>query len=157
MKIIDEPPKTPPIEYLRGVKVVDIGDLRVARGMSRRPYSSCRHSPLVYDQKERRIWCEDCEQDVEAFDAFLSIVENFNSAEENIKRRLKEVEAAEKHNILRIAAKQLDEMFRRKNTVPACPHCGEGIFPEDVARMGTANRRWEEAKRARAAREEARP
>ena len=44
--------KTPPIveqEYLSGLKVVDIGDLRVARGMSRRPVSTCHHRPLVYD------------------------------------------------------------------------------------------------------------
>lgn len=44
-----------PHEYLYGVKVVQIEDLRVARGLTRRPVSSCRHRKMVYDDKERRI------------------------------------------------------------------------------------------------------
>ncbi len=144
--------KTPPIiphDYLAGVKVVDIGDLRVARGMSRRPVSACKHHPLVYDQKERRIWCKDCETDVEPFDAFLIIVENFSRAADKIERGMAELETAKQHNIIRVAAKKMDELFRRQKMVPACPHCGEGIFPEDVARMGMINREWEAARRAR--------
>lgn len=150
--------KTPPVveqDYLYGLKVVDIGDLRVARGMSRRPVSVCKHHKVVYDQQERRIWCKDCETDVEAFDAFLSIVENFDRARKEIEQRQAEVKRAVEHNIIRIAAKQMDEHFRRRKMVPACPHCGSGIFPEDVPRMGSINREWEEAKRARKAKEKA--
>ena len=139
-----------PQDYLSGVKVVDIGDLRVARGLSRRPYSSCKHRPLVYDQQERRIWCKDCEKDVEPFDAFLMLVENFHRAASEIERGRAALAEAQQHNVIRVAAKQMDEHFRRKNMVPACPHCGTGIFPEDVPKMGSVNRRWEEAKRARA-------
>ena len=149
--------KAPPIEpqdYLYGVKVVDIGDLRVARGLSRRPISACKHHPLVYDQKERRIWCKDCESDVEPFDAFLKIVENFHRAKDDIERAQKEVNEAREHNILRVAAKQMDQHFRRKNMVPACLNCGTGIFPEDVPKMGSVNRQWEEAKRARKRRDQ---
>lgn len=144
--------KTPPVvehDFIYGMKVVDIGDLRVARGMSRRPVSACKHRPLVYDQKERRIWCKDCETDVEAFDAFLLIVENFKAAASEIERRQRDLEEAISHNIIRIAAKRMDEHFRRKKMVPTCPHCHHGIFPEDVPRMGSINREWEEARRAR--------
>lgn len=153
-----DPPKTPPIveqDYISGVKVVDIGDLRVARGLSRRPYSACRHRRLVYDQKERRIWCKDCETDVEPFDAFVLLVGNFDRAAADIERAQAEVKAAKAHNIIRIAAKKMDELFRRRNMVPACPHCGSGIFPEDVDQMGSVNREWEEAKRARKAKDKA--
>lgn len=144
--------KDPPIveqDYLYGMKVVDIGDLRVARGMSRRPFSTCKHRPLVFDTKERRIWCKDCESNIEPFDAFLQIVEMFDRAAKDIERRQAEVAAAREHSILRIAAKKMDEKWRRKKMVPACPHCGSGIFPEDVDRMGSINREWEEAKRRR--------
>lgn len=144
--------KDPPIieqEYLYGLKVVDIGDIRVARGLSRRPHSSCKHRAMAYDQKERRIWCKDCETDVEPFDAFLIICEHFSQAADRLERERKEINEAKDHNIIRIAAKQMDEHFRRKKMVPACPHCHAGIFPEDVAKMGSVNRQWEEAKRAR--------
>lgn len=66
--------------FLGGVKVVTIGDLRVARGLSRRPYSSCSHRALIYDQSERRIWCQDCEKDVDHFAAFIHLVEQYDGA-----------------------------------------------------------------------------
>lgn len=121
--------KDPPIiepGYLAGLKVVDIGDIRVARGLSRRPNSSCRHRQMRYDQQERRIWCADCETDVEPFDAFLIVCEHFDAATKKIKRERHEVAEAKAHNISRIAAKRMDEMFRRKHMVPACPHCSAG-------------------------------
>lgn len=149
--------KDPPIieqEYLYGLKVVDIGDIRVARGLSRRPHSVCPHRAMAYDEKERRIWCKDCETDVEAFDAFLIICQHFHQAADRLERERKAIEEAKEHNLIRIAAKQLDEKFRRKKMVPTCPHCRAGIFPEDVAKMGSINREWGAARRARAGREQ---
>jgi hypothetical protein len=75
-----------PQEYLYGVKVVQIEDLRVARGLTRRPFSSCRHKSLTYDDKERRIWCRDCETEVEAFDAFVGLVEVFSAGKAQLDR-----------------------------------------------------------------------
>jgi hypothetical protein len=48
-------PPIEPLDYVGGVAVVVIGDVRVARGMSRRHHSSCPHVQLIYDQKERRL------------------------------------------------------------------------------------------------------
>lgn len=149
---MSDKPTHPPIidqEYLYGLKVVDIGDIRVSRGMSRRPHSTCKHRAMVYDPRERRIWCKDCETDVEPFDAFQLLCEQFDYAAAKIERQRKEVEEAREHNIIRIAAKQMDEKFRRKKMVPACINCGAGIFPEDVPKMGSINREWELARRKR--------
>ncbi len=48
-------PPIEPLDYVGGVAVVVIGDVRVARGMSRRYHSSCPHVQLIYDQKELRL------------------------------------------------------------------------------------------------------
>lgn len=147
--------KDPPIiaqEYLAGLNVVDIGDIRVARGMSRRPHSVCHHRAMVYDQQERRIWCKDCETNIEAFDAFVIICQHFHAGAARLERERQEIEAAKAHNLIRIATKQFDEKLRMKKMVPACPHCNAGIFPEDVPKMATINREWEQARRARKAR-----
>lgn len=144
--------KDPPIiaqEYLYGLKVVDIGDIRVARGMSRRPHSTCPHRAMAYDQQERRVWCKDCETNIEPFDAFRIICEHFAQAASRLERERKAIEEAKEHNLIRIAAKKMDELFRRKKMVPACPHCGHGIFPEDVEKMGSINRQWEQVRRNR--------
>jgi len=153
--IIDEPPKTPPIEpleYLSGVKVVDIGDLRVARGKSRRPHSSCGHAKLHYDTAERRIWCPDCERDVEAFDAFTQLVTWFARAKENHDRREARIKDAETFQIRSLAAKEIDKAWRSRTMVPACPHCRHGLFPEDFKNGPKAmlGRDYAEAQRRRA-------
>ncbi|ALC13792.1 hypothetical protein [Sphingopyxis sp. 113P3] len=151
--IDDGPPRTPPIvpqEYLFGPKVVDIGDLRVARGMTRRPVSACRHRQLVYDGQERRIWCSDCETDVEAFDAFKQIVEQFDAAAKHAERMLNEAKEARAFSIISIAAKTIDKLWRSRKHVPTCPHCNAGIWPEDAARMGMVSKEWDRARRNRA-------
>lgn len=151
MALGDEPPKTPPIVepgFLYGPKVVSIGDIRVARGLSRRPHSSCPHHRMVYDRQERRVWCKDCEQDVEAFDAYMLVVEQFAKAEARIDRLNTEALEASKFSLISRAAKAIDRQWRRRNMVPTCPHCSAGIWPEDALNMGAVNE-WDKARRNR--------
>lgn len=122
-----------PQDYLYGVKVVDIGDLRVARGMTRRPASSCLHRRQVYDDKERRIWCSDCESEVEPFDAYMRLVEQMDGHIKSLQRREQQIKDAELHAARSRAVKVLDEVWRSKTMAPLCPHCREAILPEDVA------------------------
>jgi ribosomal protein S27E len=126
-----------PQAFLGGVTVVDIGDARVARGMTRRPHVSCRHNSLVYDNRERRVWCSDCERDVDPFDAFEILVKYHDDAVGRIKRREKAVAEAEAFSIISIAAKTIDKAWRSKNMVPACPSCGNGLFPDDFKKRPT--------------------
>jgi Zn finger protein HypA/HybF involved in hydrogenase expression len=130
----DRDPPIEPLDYLHGFTVVDFGDVRVARGMTRRARSVCPHLRLVYDQQERRVWCRDCEHNVEAFDAFLMLAERSCHQWESLKRREKAVIEAEQFQVRSIAAKQIDKAWRSHNMVPACPHCSNGLFPEDFKR-----------------------
>lgn len=126
--------KDPPIveqDFLYGMKVVDIGDLRVSRGLSRRPASNCRHINLVFDASERRIWCKDCELNVDSFDAFKSIAEQWASAYKDLDRRQEKLDEVERFKLVSLAAQQLDKVWRKRSMVPACPCCGNGLFPED--------------------------
>jgi len=121
-----------PHEFTYGPKVVTIEDLRVARGKTRRPLSSCRHKQLVYDETERRVWCSDCETEVEPFDAFMQLVGVFSSAKIKIDRRMQELAEAEKFALRSRASKRMDEYWRSQTMVPLCPHCHGAILPEDV-------------------------
>lgn len=118
-------------EYLAGLKVVDIGDLRVSRGQTRRPYSACQHTALVYDPGERRIWCKDCEKDVDPFDAFKGLAERYSTAVDGLKRRQEHLDEVEQFKMRSIAAREMDKAWRSKGMVPCCPHCNNGLFPED--------------------------
>lgn len=129
----DDDKRDPPIVepgFIAGVTVVDFGDIRVARGLTRRHHASCPHKHMNYDPKERRIWCRDCERDVEAYDAFLIIVEHYDHAFKALVAREKRLAEAEAFKVRSLAAKAMDEAWRSRNMVPACPHCSYGLFPE---------------------------
>jgi hypothetical protein len=136
-------------DFLGGVKVVDFGDVRVARGFTRRHHSNCRHRQMVYDLRERRIWCKDCERDIEPFEAFRLLIEQVNDVTINLARREQLVSAAEKHHVRSLAAKAVDEVWRSRGMVPACPCCGAGLFPEDFKNgvQSTLGRDYAEALR----------
>lgn len=136
MSIIPPDDKDPPIEpqeYVGGVRVVDIGDARVSRGMSRRPYASCSHRHLHYDSQERRVWCPDCEKNIDPFDAFTKLVEHFHQATGRLKRREAAIVDSESHTLISRAAKRVDEAWRSRTTAPGCPSCHEALLPEDFA------------------------
>ena len=147
-------PKRPPIEprdYLHGINVVDIGDLRVARGKTRREHSACRHLRLNYDEEERRIYCSDCESDVEPFDAFMTVVHSWRAMTGKLEARRKSIEEAEQFTLISRAAKELDKVWRKRRQVPCCPSCTAGLLPEDFASGITSTRSAdiERAKRKR--------
>ncbi|MEQ7870725.1 hypothetical protein V6R97_08730 [Chromohalobacter salexigens] len=121
-----------PREYISGFKVVDIGDIRVARGETRRPRSSCNHRKMVYDKAERRVWCEDCESEVESFDALMLIAEQLDGQIQRLQRREREVKEAEQFVLRSRAAKVMDGFWRGRSLAPLCPHCDQALLPEDV-------------------------
>lgn len=121
-----------PQEFRWGVNVVDIGDVRVSRGLTRRGREACKHKALSYDNVERRIWCRDCERDVEGFDAFVILAEAFDNAAKKLESRQRAIKEAEERTLRRRAAKVLDEAWSSRSMAPVCPHCSEGLLPEDV-------------------------
>jgi len=120
-----------PEEFLVGTTVVDLGDVRVARGLTRRPASSCKHARLHYDAKERRIWCPDCERDIDPFDAFTQILDGYDASVKHLRAKAEQIKEAEIFSARSIAARTIDEAWRSRSMVPACPTCGNGLFPED--------------------------
>lgn len=139
-----------PHPFSAGVTVVQIEDLRIARGLTRRPASSCRHRHMTYDERERRVWCRDCEAEVEPFDAFVYLVEVWESGSAKLARREAAIAEAEGHALRSRAAKVMDDAWRSRTTAPLCPHCREVLLPDDVAR-GVASASRELAVRRRAA------
>lgn len=151
----DPPIQNPP--FISGVNVVDIGDIRVARGFSRRPHSLCGHAKMTYDSNERRIWCEDCRKNVDPFDAFLILVQHHHQGVQRLEKRERLVRESEAHHLISIAAKALDHAWRKTKMVPACPSCGNGLLPEDFKggfyTMSMLGREFALAQRARAKKE----
>lgn len=137
-----------PIQELNYIRpqVIDFGDIRVARGMSRRPVTTCLHAQLRYDLAERRIWCQDCEATVEGFDAFMVLVRNFEAMVNRASQNLRDAEEARAAVVHRIAARAVEKTWRRGMAV-TCPHCHRGILPGDS--LGGHSIEFEKARRAK--------
>jgi hypothetical protein len=109
--------------------IINIGEIRVKRIIKE---GLCPHKQLVYDYRNEYIQCEDCGLPVQPFQAFMMLVNHFDSAISRLEHRrkeLSELEAASNRNLLK-AVKEIDRIWRRK-MLPCCPHCGRGIAIED--------------------------
>lgn len=62
---------------------------------------------MRYDYRERRIWCADCEKNIEAFDAFEMLVTYFSETERKLDRRAEQLAEAEKFQTRTLAARQI--------------------------------------------------
>jgi hypothetical protein len=103
---------------------------------------------MVYDKQERRVWCKDCENDVNAFDAFMLLIENYSGAISQLNRDREELDGAMQFSAHQRATKALDEAWRSHKMCPCCPHCKSGLLPEDFA-DGIGARVSKEYERAR--------
>lgn len=149
MKDMKEPPVVPQ-DYVAGVKVVHIEDLRVARGMTRREYPRCPHRDLVYCETERRVWCQDCEHEVDAFDAFVNLIGRLDATFKHLSARSKELKEAQEFAARSLAVKALDDVWRTRKKIPVCPHCREGLLPEDFkGKVDITSAEFTRAKRSR--------
>jgi hypothetical protein len=85
---------------------------------------ACTRRKLVYDFQERRVWCQDCEQAVEPFDAFVILVEHFAAAERSLTQRRVAIAEAEAERLVLLAARQIDQEWHagmpelRRRAVP---------------------------------------
>ena len=107
---------------MHGINVVNIDDIRVARGVAKYEKPTCRHRNLTYSTDERRVYCTDCKSTIDNFDAFMNLVKVFNAAKERCDRKESELNDALKYNVRRLAAKKLDEAWSSRTTIPCCPH-----------------------------------
>lgn len=129
--------------------VLDFGLARIKKGMTPRPkHGVCRHINQTYDPVERRVWCNDCGDEIEAFDAYMVIVENYERASRSLEARRAEIAEAETKGLISRAAKAIDRVWRKRDSVPLCPHCGEGLLPEDIlSGLAQASKAWIKKKR----------
>lgn len=124
MKIENDPPVQPE----EGAVVIDLAGRRIARGFTRG--RGCRHRHLTYDQRERRIWCQDCNRTVEPFDAFMVVAEGFDDMVRDARRLKREAEDALAKTIHLRAAQAIEKLWRGRKHDPCCPACGSALTPE---------------------------
>jgi hypothetical protein len=124
--------------------IIKIGSLNV----SRKSAKHCDHIHLNYDQHNKTIWCSDCGGFVDPFNAFMILANQFERANVNLDRKRKEVNEATEKGLTLLAARKVEKAWRRRDMVPACPHCEAGILPTDGLGDSMVNKKMDSERKA---------
>lgn len=131
--------------------VVDLAGVRIQWGVPKNRHDRCEHKRVMYDQQDRRVWCQDCERTIDSFDAPMMMVRHFRSMNSEATHKLRQArEVLGKTARLR-ATKELDKIWTGNVMAVQCPHCKAGLLPEDFANGASAawSRELELAERKR--------
>lgn len=132
--------------------VIDLASVRIRLGKTSAKVKPCEHKHLTYSQHERRVWCDDCERSIDAFDAFVMMCRYLSDMISEANGKMHKADEALRHTARLRATKALDKVWSGRTMAVACPHCNGGLLPEDFA--GGAKSAWsrslEIAKRTKA-------
>ena len=113
--------------------IIDIGDWKIHRRGQHRieTEGDCDHRHVELDERGDVVRCVKCGTQLSAFWALSMIAEEYNRALSKLERRRQALIEAKEKGLHLLAARKVEKAWRRRDMVPACPHCGEGILPED--------------------------
>ena len=130
--------------------IVDLGAFRVSqvREHSTADRQACKHKHLQLDDHGDVVRCVDCNTQVSAYWALRHLLGEIERSLASLRAREDALAKAKGESLHLLAARKLDKAWREGGQVPACPHCGGGIFPEDVRRMAHIDADIERRRRA---------
>lgn len=110
--------------------IIELGDLRITR--ARRQYTAgCQHKRFTVDPNGDIVTCNDCDKQISSHFALLLLVDEWDRAQRKLADSRASHAAAMERTVVLRAAQRVQSAWRSRTMVPTCPHCGEGIFPED--------------------------
>ncbi len=132
-------------ELLVSHNVINIEEYRFSRKNTRWPSArdECQHLQLTLDGNGEIITCDDCDKQVSAYWSIQRFLDEWARAWERIKRRQQECTDVEKSQLILRAALRVQKAWRRRRTVPICPHCYKAILPDDNFGWSSTNKAME--------------
>ena len=115
--------------------LITLGDLDFWRKRSRefisKPTGECQHRALEADDEGEILTCKTCGKQVSAYWAFMRFMKEYKIYKEKLENKAKELHAREEKGLRLKAAQKIEEAWRSRTMVPACPHCRKAIMPGD--------------------------
>lgn len=112
-------------------KIFQIDDYRYSKTNSKWERGKCPHKQLVLDDHGQTVECGDCGKELGAYWALSKMVHKWADWQRQLQARADEVKEMEGAVVVLKAAKSVETAWRRRKTVPCCPHCKAAILPED--------------------------
>jgi hypothetical protein len=124
-------------------KIIPITMLRVRWDKKKKCTCQCRS--FVVDMQNKEVTCEDCGFVVQPFEAIAEMAiycDRLNSQIESLLKQKQELENWKPH-LRRV--REIEKIYRSKDMIPSCPHCGIGIEIHEY--NGAVNRKYDQERR----------
>lgn len=92
--------------------------------------AECEHSKLIYLEHGKILKCEGCGDQVDIAWAFIRFVEQYRQMLDGLEFKRRSLEADIQRGVTLRAAQKIEDAWRRRRTVPSCPHCHKAILPD---------------------------
>lgn len=127
--------------------IIQIADFSILEKKTKWGSKECKHRTITLNDNGQIVTCCDCGQQVSAYWMLKESSNLWKMLEDQLKRREDKLREDKEANLHRIASRRVDKIWRCKDLVPCCPHCGEGISTSDELGSVAINKRVDEARR----------
>lgn len=115
--------------------IIHIGDFGIAkkqRGFyAARAEGLCLHRQVELDDHGHTCKCIKCGETVSPYWFLHMLASDWERAERTRQEADDKLRADLKANLTLIAARRVEEAWRKRKMLPCCPHCHRGISPHD--------------------------
>lgn len=132
---------------------IDIGEYRISRARARSPYgpdAGCMHKHMTIEHGDV-VRCDDCGVQVDTFWALQRLCEQAQEWHRKLSRQFAQLKADQDAILHLSAARVVEQAWRSRTMMPACPHCGCGIGAADGFGLSKISREIEMRRRKVAA------
>ena len=110
--------------------VIEIGDFSLEH--KRRESHECDHQNIVVYSNDEIVKCRDCDLQLTPFFALKQLIGRWQDICVHLRRRETTIKQHEDSQVALRAAKKVEKVWRKHNRMAVlCPHCREGILPDD--------------------------
>jgi len=93
------------------------------------------------DTTNREVFCKECGNVVDAFDAMLMLTERGKRLEDEISGLYEQAVEISKYKPWLLVVREIERNVRGGEMIPTCPHCHKGILLEEI--KGYTNKQME--------------
>jgi hypothetical protein len=129
--------------------IIKIGEVEwhdLKRQVTYAKTGECEHKRLQYIEHGELLKCLDCEKQISAVWALKHFFTQYQEEEERLKAIRFGIEQDRARLVTHKAALAVQNAWRKKHTVPTCPHCHKGILPPDGLGPSSVNPKYYECK-----------
>jgi hypothetical protein len=94
----------------------------------------CKHRRFEVDAANKVVSCKDCGSEVSAYDALLIMAENREYIQERYDALVASRKALTGWKPHLLAVRELERVWRSRDMLPCCPHCGRGVEAGELNR-----------------------